>query len=168
VSLPSSSSTKITTPPSLARRGDLYSERMTRRTAKIILGVVIGGVVIAAWLGRGRPGPVDRMYNEIITVFLAMFTVLIAALPVAFYFGGAMRVRRRAVKLAAGCVPVAAALGWLTLYWFRTSTARLETTLIFGAVMTALLGIMALLDWRSKRPGPPRPRRPKPDAHPYR
>jgi hypothetical protein len=54
--------------------------------------------------------------------------------------------------MAAICGPAAAALGGRALYWFRTSTARLVPTLIVGAVMTAALGVMALLDWLSKRP----------------
>lgn len=124
---------------------------MSKRTAKIVLFVVFAGILVAVWVGRGRPGPVDRLQHESLTVFLASFALLSFAIPPSMWMSERAFLRRRGWYAVLVAWPLAGGFAWATVAWFRASNARLVPTLIIGAAWTVALGGMVLLDWWRKR-----------------
>lgn len=120
---------------------------MSKRTAKIILFVVLAGILVAVWLGMGRRGPVERLQHETLTVFFASFALLSFAIPPSMWMSERAFLRRRGWYALPVAWPVGALCVWGTVAWFRATDARLVPTLIIGAAWVAALGGMVLLDW---------------------
>ena len=124
---------------------------MPRRTARILVAVIVIAVVVGAWVARGLPGPLERHRNEMIGALLGLFAVLMVAWPLSLAVGPLRRGRawRRAALI---CLPLAGLSAVACGVWVRDSTADPMRTLVYGAVLALALGGMMVVEWLGKRP----------------